>query len=272
MRKRVTLVRIVVGIMILSVTSGCEGERTMDKTSQAWAQVNKWKIHDPDRPQPPVVNPGSEGPPVTPPSDAVVLFGGRDLSLWEDTKGQPVRWKVENGTMEVVKKTGNIRTKRKFGDCQLHVEWSAPEVIEGDGQDRGNSGVFLMGLYEVQVLDCYENQTYPDGMTAAVYGQYPPLVNACRPPGEWQTYDIIFHRPHFDAEADLIKPATVTVFFNGILVQDNVILTGPTEHKKRPPYKAHADKLPLMLQDHGNPVRYRNIWIRELTYAYHSVT
>lgn len=224
----------------------------------------KWKIHDPNRPLPPVVDPGPAGDPVPVPSDAIVLFDGKSLSQWTGSKGGPARWKVENGYMEVVKKTGSIRTARGFGDCQLHVEWSAPLPAEGKGQGRGNSGVFLMEKYEVQVLDCYKNNTYADGMTAAIYGQYPPLVNACRPPGEWQTYDIIFRRPHFAEDGSLIRPARMTVFHNGILVQDNVELMGPTAHKKREPYKAHADKLPLSLQDHGNPVRYRNIWIREL--------
>lgn len=264
MRDVTLFLAIAIGILVLPGTFGCQGDKAMEKTSQAWERVNKWKIHDPQRPQPPVVDPGPGGLPVPPPSDAIVLFDGKDLSQWEDKNGRPACWKVENGYMEVVNKTGDIRTKHKFGDCQLHIEWAAPDKIEGIGQDRGNSGVYLMGLYEIQVLDCYKNQTYPDGMTAAVYGQYPPLVNACRPPGEWQTYDIVFHRPRFDADGSLTKPAAVTVFFNGILVQDNVELTGPTEHKKRPPYKAHADKLPLLLQDHGNPVRYRNIWIREL--------
>ncbi|MGD2295316.1 MAG: DUF1080 domain-containing protein [Candidatus Aminicenantes bacterium] len=224
----------------------------------------QWKIHDPDRPLPSVVNPGPAGDPVPAPSDTIVLFNGTDLSEWSDSKGQSARWKVENGYMEVVKKTGSIRTVRGFGDCQLHIEWSAPLPVTGEGQGRGNSGVFLMDKYEVQVLDCYENKTYADGMTAAVYGQYPPLVNACRPPGEWQTFDIVFRRPHFDEDGSLIRPARMTVFHNGILVQDNVELTGPTAHKKRPSYKTHADKLPLSLQDHSNPVRYRNIWIREL--------
>ena len=134
----------------------------------------------------------------------------------------------------------------------------------GESQDRGNSGVFLMEKYEIQVLDCYNNKTYPDGMTAAIYGQYPPAVNACRSPGEWQTYDIVFHRPRFDKEGALISPARMTVFHNNILVHDNAVLTGPTEHKQRPPYQAHADKLSISLQDHGNPIRFRNIWIREL--------
>jgi hypothetical protein len=224
----------------------------------------KWKIHDADRPLPPVVDPGPAGDPVSAPSDAIVLFDGSDLSQWTGSKGEPARWKVENGYMEVVKKTGSVRTVRGFGDCQLHIEWSAPVPATGEGQGRGNSGVFLMEKYEVQVLDCYKNKTYADGMTAAVYGQYPPLVNACRPPGEWQAYDIIFRRPYFAEDGSLIRPALMTVFHNGILIQDNVELMGPTAHKKRDPYKAHADKLPLSLQDHGNPVRYRNVWIREL--------
>ena len=264
MRGNITLVVIAIVVFILAGTFSCQGEKVMDKKTHAKDQVNKWKVHDPDRPQPPVVDLGPSSPAVPPPSDAVVLFDGKDLSQWEDTNGQPARWKVEKSYMEVVKKTGDIRTKQKFGDCQLHVEWATPAEAEGEGQDRGNSGVFLMALYEVQVLDCYQNQTYPDGMTAAVYGQYPPLVNACRPPGEWQTYDIIFFRPRFGVDGGLTRPATITVFHNGILIQDNVELTGPTEHKKRPPYNPHPDKLPLLLQDHDNPVRYRNIWIREL--------
>jgi hypothetical protein len=166
--------------------------------------------------------------------------------------------------MEVVPKTGGIRTVKGFGDCQLHVEWMAPSPAVGTDQDRGNSGVFLMDLYEVQVLDCYGNTTYADGMTAAIYGQYPPLVNACRPPGEWQTYDIIFHRPHFDKDGKVLSPARMTVLHNGLLVHECDILTGPTAHKARPPYVKHADKLPISLQDHGHPVRFRNIWLREL--------
>jgi hypothetical protein len=232
----------------------------------AIAQVPQipWAVHDMDRPQPPVVTPGPAGPPVPPPSDAVVLFDGKDLAGWTDAKGQPAKWKVENGSFEVVPKTGDIRTVKGFGDCQLHVEWMAPVPPKGTDQDRGNSGVFLMGLYEVQVLDCYGNRTYADGMTAAIYGQYPPLVNACRPPGEWQTYDIVFHRPRFAADGQLQSPARMTVFFNGLLVHDCDVLTGPTAHKARPPYAEHLDKLPISLQDHGHPVRYRNIWLREL--------
>ena len=179
-------------------------------------------------------------------------------------RAEPAKWKVEGGYLEVVAKTGAIRTRQEFGDCQLHVEWASPAMVVGVSQERGNSGVFLMDIYEVQVLDCYNNKTYADGSTASLYGQYPPLVNACRKPGEWQTYDIIFHRPRFDAAGKTVSPARFTVLHNGVLVQDNVELTGPTAHKARPPYKAHADKLPLSLQDHGNPVRFRNIWLRPL--------
>jgi hypothetical protein len=225
---------------------------------------DQWQIHDLNRPMAPVITPGPAGPPVPPPSDAIVLFDGKNLSQWTNAKGEPAKWKVENGSMEVVANTGSIRTVKGFGDCQLHVEWMAPSPAKGEGQDRGNSGVFLMDLYEVQVLDCYGNKTYADGQTAAIYGQYPPLVNACRPPGEWQTYDIVFHRPRFDKDGKLLAPARLTVFHNGVLVHECAQLTGPTAHKARPPYKMHADKLPISLQDHGHPVRYRDIWIRNL--------
>lgn len=223
-----------------------------------------WPVHDMNRPQPPIVAPGPAGPPVPAPADAVVLFGGQDLAAWTDAKGQPAGWKVEAGFMEVVPKAGGIRTVRGFGDCQLHIEWMAPSPAEGKDQDRGNSGVFLMDTYEVQILDCFGNETYADGMTAALYGQHPPLVNACRPPGEWQTYDIVFRRPRFDKEGNILAPARMTVFHNGLLVHECALLTGPTAHKARPPYKMHADKLPISLQDHGHPVRFRNIWLREL--------
>ena len=228
------------------------------------AAQDQWAVHDPDRPLPTVVAPGPAGPPVPPPADAIVLFDGRDLGRWTDAKGQPARWKVENGYMEVVPKTGGIRTVDGYGDCQLHVEWMAPSPAKGTGQDRGNSGVFLMDTYEVQVLDCYGNKTYADGSTAAIYGQFPPAVNACRPPGEWQTYDIVFHRPRFASDGALASPARMTVFHNGIVVHDGAVLTGPTAHKARPPYKMHADRLPISLQDHDHPVRFRNIWLREL--------
>jgi len=228
----------------------------------------KWKVHDSTRPQPRVVTPGTESSqaaPGKPPSDAVILFDGRDLSKWVSKKdGSPAAWKVENGYMEVVPKTGDIRTKEEFGDCQLHLEWAAPAKVEGESQGRGNSGVFLMGRYEIQVLDCYQNPTYADGTTAAIYGEYPPLVNPCRKPGEWQTYDIVWIGPKFTGEK-LLAPACATVFFNGIVVHHAVTLTGPTTHRKWDPYVAHPVVGPLCLQDHGNPVRFRNIWYRPLT-------
>jgi hypothetical protein len=228
------------------------------------ADLQKWGIHDTSRPQPPVVDPGPAGPPAPVPSDAVVLFDGKDLSAWTNTKGEPAQWLVKDGYMEVVKKTGAIRTKQGFGSCQLHVEWATPSPAVGTDQDRGNSGVFLMDTYEVQVLDTYENKTYADGMAGAIYGQYPPLVNASRKPGEWQSHDIVFHAPKFDDKGNVVSPARMTVFHNGVLVQDDEELTGPTGHKVRPPYKAHPDKMPLSLQDHSHPVRFRNVWIREL--------
>jgi hypothetical protein len=233
------------------------------------AQVDtKWEIHDRNRPVPSVIDPGTastQDAPGRSPSDAVVLFDGKDLSQWVQKKdGSSAKWKVENGYFEVVPKTGDLQTREAFGDCQLHVEFAEPSPAKGEDQDRGNSGVFLQGLYETQVLDSYQNKTYADGQAAAIYGQYPPQVNASRPPGQWQTYDIIFHGARFDASGKLTRPARETVFHNGVLVQDNVELTGPTGHHVRPPYKPGPDKLPLALQDHNHPVRYRNIWLREL--------
>jgi len=261
MKKTVLVLAVAFGALCLAALACEKEEVSMD--DQKITQM-KWKIHDPDRPMPPVIDPGPFTTPIPPPSDALVLFDGKDLSQWQDAKGNSARWKVEEGYMEVTPKTGSIQTREVFGDCQLHVEWAAPEIVKGKSQGRGNSGVFLMDTYEVQVLDCYENITYADGMTAAVYGQYPPLVNACRPPGEWQTYDIVFHRPHFGEDGKVIQPARMTVFHNGVLVHDNVKLVGPTSWKKRVSYSAHPDKMPISLQDHSNPVRYRNIWIRPL--------
>jgi Domain of Unknown Function (DUF1080) len=231
------------------------------------------KVHelDPSKaPLPPVVIPGEPPAFTAAPSDAIVLFDGSEKALaenWTDTQGNPSGWKVVDGALESVKKAGYIQTKQKFGSCQLHIEWAAPTTVEGDGQKRGNSGVFLMGTYEVQVLDSFENPTYADGQAGALYGRKKPLVNVCRKPGEWQSYDIIFHRPRFDESGKLTRRATFTVLHNGVLVQDHTVLTGGTgwmgPHAASE-YKAHADKLPFSLQDHGNPVRFRNVWIREL--------
>lgn len=221
---------------------------------------SKWRVHDAARPQPRIVTPGASD--RLPPSDAVVLFDGTDLSKWTGRDGD-AQWKVENGYMEVTR-TGDIETKEHFGDCQLHLEWAAPAVVEGESQGRGNSGVFLMGRYEIQVLDGFDNQTYADGITAAIYGQYPPLVNACRRPGEWQTYDVFFIAPRWEGNRP-ISPAYITVVHNGVLVHLHRALLGPTGHRSQPNYDTpHPPTGPLKLQDHGNPVRYRNIWIRPL--------
>jgi len=201
------------------------------------------------------------GPPGGPPSDAIVLFDGKDLSQWLDDKNGPARWEVKDG-VATVNHTGYIHTKQPFGDCQLHIEWAPPAKIEGEGQGRGNSGIIIQGRYEIQVLDSYTNQTYFNGQAGAVYSQYPPLVNCCRPPGEWQIYDIIYHAPRFADNGALVTRGRVTVLQNGVLVQDNVTILGITGYA--PEYKKHNLKEPLSLQDHGNPVRYRNIWIREL--------
>jgi len=221
--------------------------------------------HARDCTAPPVIYAGPDQKnPLPPPSDAIVLFSGRDLSHWENAQGGPAGWKREKGYFEVVPGAGPIRTVRGFGDVQLHMEWSTPFPPEGKDQDRGNSGVFLMGRYEVQILDSWANPTYPDGQAGAIYGQYPPMVDASRPAGDWQLYDIVFHRPRFGADGQLISPARMTVFHNGVLIHHDVVLTGPTGHQRRPPYQAHADRLPIMLQDHQHAVRFRNVWVREL--------
>lgn len=224
-----------------------------------------WPVHSMERPRPPVVDPGPARPPAPPPSDAVVLFDGSDLSEWQSHDGSAAKWKVTDGYVEVVGGAGSLVTRRGFGDIQLHIEWAAPAAVSGEGQGRGNSGVFLMGLYEVQILDSYGNDTYPDGQAAALYGQAPPLANVCRPPGQWQTYDIIFRGPRFGADGSLREPARVTVLHNGVLVHDAAEFVGRTVHGRRAQYESHGDRLPLMLQDHRNPVRFRNIWVRELS-------
>jgi hypothetical protein len=234
-------------------------------------ETGKWMVHDINRPVPPVVTPGQpscDGKVGTAPSDAVVLFDDNDASKWEGVKNPsgPFPWTVGNGYLETVKDAGYIRTKQKFGSCQLHIEFATPERVMGKDQARGNSGVFLMEMYEIQVLDSYNNRTYADGQCGALYGRAVPLVNACRKPGEWQTYDVIFHRPTFkDGKVD--RKARFTIFQNGVLIQDNVELQGGTNwigpHAVTD-YKPHGDKGSLSLQDHGNPVSFRNIWVREL--------
>lgn len=211
--------------------------------------------------EPAVVTPGiGSGAP----SDAIVLFDGSDLSHWRHEDGSDARWQVENGAVTVVADTGAIETRESFADVQLHIEWRTPAKVVGDGQGRGNSGVFLQKLYEVQVLDSFQNRTYSNGQAASIYKQSIPLANASRAPGEWQEYDIVFRAPRFNADGSLLKPAIVTVLHNGVLVQDHFEIKGPTVYIGEPSYVAHPQRQPLMLQDHGNPVSFRNIWIREL--------
>jgi hypothetical protein len=232
-----------VGILsVLLILLCCGGE------SGEWTSGIPW-------PEPPVVDPGPVG---GPPADAIVLFDGKDLSQWRN--GQ--NWIIQDGY--AICRGGGITSKQAFGDCQLHLEWAAPEEVTGSGQGRGNSGVYLMSTYEVQILDSYDNTTYFDGQCGAIYKQSPPLVNACRKPGQWQSFDIIFKAPQFDSQGNLIQPACVTVLQNGVLIQDHFELQGATAWDEPPKYTAHPAKLPLHIQDHGNPVRFRNIWIREL--------
>lgn len=200
------------------------------------------------------------------PSDAIVLFDGKSLDAWQSVKtGGPAPWKREGDAMVVEPKTGYIRTRAAFGDLQLHLEFRTPDVVTGNGQGRGNGGVFFMGLYELQVLDSYQNPTYVNGQAGSIYKQLAPLVNASRPPGEWQTYDAIWIAPRFAADGSLLSPARITVLHNGVLVQCNAALKGATVFRGLPVYKAHAAKLPLELQEHNNPTAFRNIWVRELT-------
>lgn len=221
----------------------------------------RWHVHDPARPQPPIVTPGNFSEEATPPSDAVVLFGGRDLSEWRDKKtGGPALWPIADGAATSTK--GDIVTAKEFGDVQFHLEFREPTPAKGEGQGRGNSGVFFMDRYEVQILDCYGNKTYADGSTAALYGQHPPLANACRPPGQWETYDIIFTVPHFSSDGKVVEPARATVILNGVVVQNHQAFRGATNWRSPGRYTPHGPTGPLSLQFHNNAVSFRNIWIR----------
>jgi hypothetical protein len=214
------------------------------------------------KPVPRVVTPGKTS--MDAPSDAIILFDGKDFSKWYSDSTGEVKWKLEDGIMTVVPGTHDIKTKQSFGDCQLHIEWRTPSEVKGNSQERGNSGIYLMSRYELQVLDSYNNPTYSNGQAGSIYKQYMPLVNACRPPGEWQTYDIIFTAPKFTPDGILKSAARMTVFQNGILIQNDVSIWGNTTYIGIAKYETHADKMPLLLQEHKNPVSYRNIWIREL--------
>lgn len=237
-------------------------------TLQAGSTEQKWLGHDRTRPAPPVVDPGTASTADRPgkvPSDAVVLYDGSSIDGWVSMNGQPTKWVNRDGAMECVPGSGYVRTLQSFGAVQLHIEFATPATVKGNSQGRGNSGVFFgMGRYEVQVLDSYENKTYADGSAGSIYNQYPPLVNVSRKPGEWQTYDILWTPPQFAADGTLKSAPRITVFHNGVVIQNNVELIGETGWLERAPFKSHPEKLPLALQDHGNPVRYRNIWVREL--------
>ena len=232
------------------------------------------KVHETDpakQPQPKVVTPPPyDAAKAKPPESAIVLFDGTEESMkknWESVKKDAKPWNLVDGAMESVKRAGYIRTKEEFGSCRLHLEFATPSTVKGEGQGRGNSGVFLMGIYEVQILDSYENQTYPDGQCGAIYGRAVPKVNASRPPGEWQTYDITFTRPKFDKDGKVTRRARFTVVHNGVVIHDDVELWGGTGWRgphSISEYVPHGDKGPISLQDHGNPVRFRNIWIEPI--------
>ncbi|HNY79105.1 MAG: DUF1080 domain-containing protein [Sedimentisphaerales bacterium] len=242
---------------------------TVAAGAYAVAEVTRYAVHDRNRPRPPVVTPAAQF--GQPPSDAIILFDGADLSQWQKGNGSPATWEIVGDAMTVTRKGGSIQTKRSFGSCQLHIEWKTPEGVPArvTDQNRSNSGVFFMGRYEVQVLDSYTdddyatNKTYADGQAGAIYGSHPPMVNACRAPGQWQNYDIAFLRPLFDEKGNVVRKARITVFHNGVCVHNNLEIEGTTSHKVKAKYTPHGDG-PIGLQDHGNPISFRNIWVREL--------
>ena len=225
-----------------------------------------WHVHDGGRPQPSVVTPAAVfSHQAPPPGDAIVLFDGTDLSKWQHGGGGAAKWKIENGYMEVTPKSGSLRTRDKFADFQLHIEFATPAKVEGSSQGRGNSGILFNGVYEVQVLDCYDNKTYPDGQCGALYGQSPPLVNACKQPGEWQSYDIIFESPRWGDDRKIAKKANVTVIHNGLVLHHKREFQGTTPHQANGNYhNPHAPEVFIELQDHNNPMRFRNVWLRKL--------
>jgi hypothetical protein len=226
---------------------------------------NRWHVHDSDRPFPLVITPGTCSTQETPgkaPSDAVVLFDGKDQDHWRSNRGAPAHWDVQDGALVVRPGAGAIRSREEFGDCQLHIEFASPVPPINHDQGRGNSGVMFFGRYEIQVLDSFNNRTYADGQAAAIYGQYPPLVNASRKPGEWQSYDIVFTAPRFKEDGSLESPAHATVFHNGVVVHNHTALLGPMAYRALAHYRPHGPRGPILLQDHGNPVRFRNIWVR----------
>ena len=225
-----------------------------------------WHVHDGDRPQPRLVTTGASFSHLAPaPSDAVILFDGKQLVNWQQGDGSPAKWKIEDGYMEVAPKTGSIRTKNKFADFQLHIEFATPIKVDGNSQGRGNSGILLNGVYEIQVLDSYNNPTYPDGQCGGLYGQSPPLVNASKAPGQWQSYDIIFESPRWDKDSKIMKKASVTLIHNGVLLHHKKEYAGTTPHRANGNYdRPHPAEMYIELQDHNNPMRFRNIWLRSI--------
>ena len=248
-----SLIPWVIGICIVALGFAQSNER-----------VFKYAVHDLNRPQPAIVTPGPACI-SSAPSDAVVLFGGKDLSAWSKAGSDaPAGWSVKDGVATIAAGSGNIATRQSFGDCQVHIEWMVPVELKCESQHGCNSGLFFHSRYEIQILNSSGNVTYADGMAGSLYGQYPPMVNPCRPQGEWNTYDVVFRGPRFDASAGIVRTATVTLIFNGVLVQDDVELLGATAHGARATYSSHPDTGPIMLQDHGDPLKFRNIWIRPL--------
>ena len=266
-------ISITLGLMLAAeALSGLNAQTTPHKygyDDTPYLPDGKWRVHDSARPLPQAISPSTESTQERagrPPSDAVVLFDGTDLSHWQSldgTKQTESKWKVGSGYVEVTKDAGALVSKEKFGDCQLHVEWATPAEVKGEDQARGNSGVLLMSRYEIQVLDSYNNPTYADGHAGGIYGQYPPLVNPARRPGEWQSFDIIFEAPRFEA-GKVVKPAVATVIYNGVLVEHHRELLGASAYRELAHYDAHGPEEPIMLQNHWNPVRFRNIWVRPL--------
>ena len=249
-----------VPMLVISVFETAAADKTLPGYSDTPViPGQKWRVHDANRPRPKVVEVGlSKTLGAKPPKGAVVLFDGTDMSQWSHNK-----WKVEKGYMEVTRGSGQLNSKKKFGSIKLHLEFATPEKVVGNSQGRGNSGVFFCGKYEVQVLDSYNNISYADGQCAAIYGQYPPRVNVCRPPGEWQTYDSEFHAPKFGKDGKVMRSAVVTVIHNGVKVHDQRELIGPSGHRSVKKYVKHGPGS-IGLQDHGNPTRFRNIWVVEL--------
>jgi hypothetical protein len=259
-------VHIIGGVLVLCPSLSAQREAGMGYQDTPMLPDGKWHVHDSKRPQPVKITAGTcstQEHPGLPPSDAEVLFDGKDLTKWRGARGGPAGWKVLAEGIEVVPKSGDIYTREEFGDIQLHIEWRTPTPLKPGGEWQGNSGVFLFGVYELQVFESSRNLIYADGQAGAIYGQYPPLVNPSRQPGEWQAYDVVFNAPRFK-DGKLQTPAYVTVFQNGVVIHNHVAIMGDTGHRIFPRYVEQGPKGPIRLQDHGDLVRYRNIWVRSL--------